>query len=298
MLRILIIGCGDTVRRALPWLTARARVYALARSEDAASGLRQAGVTPIIGDLDSAASLQRLAGIADWVIHSAPPAHSGSADPRSRRLLAALARRGMVPQRLVYISTTGVYGDCGGEWIDETRRRQPASARGQRRLAAEQLLRSFARRRACRVSLLRAPGIYAADRLPLARLQAATPAIIAAEDSYSNHIHADDLAHAVCLALFRGQTGRAYNVCDQSALKMGDWFDRVADHFALPRPPRLPRAVVQQQVTPLQYSFLAESRRIDNTRLRRELRLRLRYPDVDAYWRQADAVCNSRPDHE
>ncbi|WP_245794151.1 SDR family oxidoreductase [Chitinimonas taiwanensis] len=279
--RLLIVGCGDVVERALPWLTRRFRVYAICRSAERATQLRALGVLPVRADLDQPTSLQRLAGLADVVLHSAPPATDQAGDPRTHRLLAALARGAILPRSLVYISTTGVYGDCAGAYLDETRPCRPESDRAQRRVAAEVDLRAFGRRSQCSVSVLRAPGIYAANRLPLERVRKATPALEADSDGYSNHIHADDLAMACCLALFRGKPGRVYHACDDSEWKMGEWFDKVADAHGLARPPRLPYAQMQAQASPALWSFMRESRRLSNTRLKRELGLRLRYPTPD-----------------
>jgi nucleoside-diphosphate-sugar epimerase len=277
--RLLIVGCGDVVRRALPVLTRRWRVFALVRETDPA--LRAQGVLQIRGDLDQPATLRRLAGLAQAVLHSAPPPAHGDGDPRSRRLLAALARASSLPRRLAYISTSGVYGDCAGALVPETRPLAAATARGRRRVAAEQALRAFGRR-GTRVSILRAPGIYAADRLPLDRIRRGDPVLAAAEDVFTNHIHAEDLAAACVAALERGGANRAYNVCDDSALAMGDWFDRLADAFDLARPPRATRAEVKSRLAPMLLSFMSESRRLANARMKRELRLRLRYPTVDA----------------
>lgn len=276
---MLIVGCGDVVRRALPCLVRRWQVTALVRNYD--PGLRILGVRQIVGDLDQPESLGRLAGLADAVLHSAPPPGEGNDDPRTRRLLATLASARSLPRRLVYISTSGVYGDCGGERVAETRRRAAVTARARRRVAAETRLRA-AGRRGIRVSILRAPGIYAADRLPIERVRRGDPVLLPAEDSFTNHIHAADLAAACCAALERGRPNRAYNISDDSALRMGDWFDKLADAFHLPRPPRITRAEAQSRLSPLLLSFMNESRRLDNTRMKRELRLKLRYPTVDA----------------
>ena len=276
--RLLIVGCGDVMQRALPWLTARFRVYALCRSTEQAQRLRSQGVVPVRGDLDQRHSLQRLAGLAEYVLHSAPPPNTGNNDPRSMRLAAMLAQGAILPRGLCYISTSGVYGDCGGALLTESQPCRPESARAWRRVAAETLLRCFGQRSACRVSILRAPGIYAADRLPLERLHKGTAALRPEDDGYSNHIHADDLAHAACLALFHGRQGRVYHACDDSRWKMGEWFDKVADTYRLPRPPRLSRAEAEQQVSPALWSFMRESRQLSNQRLTRELRLRLSYP--------------------
>lgn len=279
MQRLLIIGCGDVVRRALPRLLRRYRVYALVRKLDPA--LRTLGVTQIVGDLDQPTSLKRLSGLADVLLHSAPPAEADVAsDTRTQHLLAALQSGKSLPRRIVYISTSGVYGNCDGAEVDETRAVHPESARAARRVAAETMLREFGRQTRVKVSILRAPGIYAADRLPLERVKRGDPVLNADEDSYSNHIHADDLAHALVLALTHGRSNRAYNATDDSAMKMGDWFTHLADAFDLPAPPRVDRATAEEQLSPSLLSFLRESRRLDNTRIKRELGLKLAYPTV------------------
>jgi len=268
------------MRRTLPQLVRRWRVLVLVRQHD--PQLEALGVTQIEGDLDRPDTLTRLAGIADAVIHSAPPPPQGSGDPRTRNLIAALQRGKSLPRQLVYISTSGVYGDCGGDRVSETRSPAAQSARAARRVDAERRLRRFGRQRGrpCRVSILRAPGIYAEDRLPLERLHRRLPLMLHAEDSHTNHIHAADLGRACIAALARAGANRAYNISDDSSLAMGEWFDALADAFALPRAPRLPREEVRRSVPAMQWSFMNESRRLDNTRMKRELRLRLRYPDV------------------
>lgn len=268
------------MRRALPQLVLRWHVVALVRRRD--PQLAALGVTQIEGDLDQPDTLVRLAGIADAVIHSAPPPSQGTGDPRTRNLIAVLQRGKSLPRRIVYISTSGVYGDCGGAWVGETRGTAATSARAGRRVDAERRLRRFGRQsgRRCRISILRAPGIYAGDRLPLERLHKGLPLMLHAEDSHTNHIHAEDLGRAGAAALARGGANRVYNISDDSALAMGEWFDLLADHFSLPRAPRLPREEVRRTVPPLQWSFMNESRRLDNARMKRELRLRLHYPTV------------------
>jgi nucleoside-diphosphate-sugar epimerase len=166
--------------------------------------------------------------------------------------------------------------------IDETSPVRPQNARAQRRVDAEGVLRAWAVRSHSRLAILRVPGIYAADRLPLERLQKGTPALIEADDVYTNHIHADDLARCIALALFRALPGRVVNTVDDSDMKMGAYFDAVADAYKLPRPPRLPRAQLTQQVSPMLLSFMSESRRIGNARLKVELGMRLRYVNVAA----------------
>ncbi|MBA2690736.1 MAG: SDR family oxidoreductase [Burkholderiales bacterium] len=278
--RLLIVGCGDIALRAVELLGDRYRLYGLTRDTGQSGKLRALGITPIIGDLDDRKSLVRLAGVADWVLHTAPPPPQGRQDTRTAALLNALSKGRMVPQRLTYISTSGVYGDCAGEWVGETRTPRPQSERAVRRRDAEQRLRRWGRRRRVSVSLLRAPGIYAADRLPLERLKKSLPVLCAGEDSYSNHIHADDLARIALLAFSRGGWGRSYNAADNSALAMGDYFDLVADHLGLPRPPRVSRQQAEKLLPATMLSFIAESRRLVNHRVLKEFRISLRYPTV------------------
>jgi nucleoside-diphosphate-sugar epimerase len=284
MLRVLIVGCGDVGLRVAARLSGhgkrhgRARLYALTRDPARVDALRALGITPVLGDLDRPESLTRLAGLAHAVLHLAPPPAAGETDTRTRALIAALARRDLA--QLVYVSTSGVYGDCAGAWVDETRAPRPASARAVRRVDAERRLRAYALARGVRLAILRAPGIYAAERLPLERLRRGTPALAPEDDPYTNHIHADDLARAVIAALFRGRQLRVVHASDDSNLTMGEYFNAVADAFALPRPPRISRADAERTLPETQLSFMRESRRLTNDRLKRELRLKLVYPSV------------------
>lgn len=278
--RILIVGAGDVVKRALPALSRNFRVYALARSAKAADELRQRGVVPVQGDLDTPRSLRRLAGLGHWLIHSAPPREDRAGDPRTRNLMAALGRGASLARRWVYISTSGVYGDCGGLPVPETRPLQATTARARRRVAAEVTLRRAAIAGHARLSILRAPGIYAAERLSLARLERGDPVLNRDEDVITNHVHADDLARALLAALRMGRGGRAWNITDDDELAMGDYYDIMADTFGLPRPPRASRAECATRLTPMMMTFMGESRRLLNTRMKRELKLRLRYPHV------------------
>ena len=273
--RLLVLGCGDVGMRLLPLLVARYRVFAVTSQPGRCAALRAAGAVPIVADLDQPATLARLAGLARLVVHLAPPQPDGAQDRRSRRLAAVLPPGG----RLVYISTSGVYGDCGGAWIGETRPVAPRNARAARRVDAEAVWRGWGRRGAS-VAILRVPGIYAADRLPLKRLADGTPALVAGDDVYTNHIHADDLAGIVVRALQRGRPGRVYHAVDDSAMKMADYFDAVADAHGLARPPRLPRAALRALVSPVLLSFMSESRRMHNGRIKEELGVRLAFPQV------------------
>lgn len=279
MKNILIIGCGDIALRVVPLLHARYRLFGLLRDTSRIKQLRTHGIIPIIGDLDCRHSLARISGLADTVLHFAPPPDSGKVDIRTRNLLAALSL-GSLPARLIYISTSGVYGDCGGAQVSETHVLNPQSPRALRRVDAETRIRDWAQRNGVNANILRVPGIYADNRLPLERLRAGSPAIVAAQDSYTNHIHADDLARIVVATLRCGKPNRVYHASDDSDLLMGNYFDAVADAHHLPRPPRMSRDEVQRVVSPSLWSFMNESRRLTNRRAKQELRVKLLYPQV------------------
>ena len=276
---MLIVGCGDVGLRAARLLLPRVRVLALARTQASADALRAVGIVPVAGDLDDAASLRRLAGLATRVLHLAPPSGRDAGDARTAALLAALARRAP-PQALVYGSTTGVYGDCAGAWVNETRPIAPRTPRAQARAAAEGHVRTFGRATGTRASILRIPAIYAPDRpsgTARERLLQGTPALVAEDDVWASRIHADDLARACVLALWRGRPQRVLNVSDDRPMKMGEYLDLAARLYGLPLPPRVTRAEAAQTLSPLRLSFMSESRRVVNTRIKRELRLRLRH---------------------
>jgi nucleoside-diphosphate-sugar epimerase len=319
--RLLIVGCGDVglrVARALiqpqhthvqaahsartaPFAVdsaapSRIKIMALTSSPARVQALRAHGVVPLVGNLDEPSTLARLAGIATHVVHMAPPPSDSKAprregqtaqwwrDPRTQHLVQALRKRS-APRSLVYGSTSGVYGDCGGAWVHESRPVQPHTPRAQRRVDAERMLRHYGRSSGVRIGILRIPGIYASDReggTPRGRLLKGTPVLRAEDDVYTNHIHADDLARATLAALWHGKPQRIYHVSDDSQLKMGDYFDAAADLYALPRPPRVARHVANNELPLMLLSFMSESRRLDNTRMKQELRVALRYADVRA----------------
>ena len=290
--RVLIAGCGDVGLRVAGQLPPCVKVMALTSSDERVPALRRQRITPLRGDLDEPATLRRLAGLATRVIHLAPPPSDNAnwrSDPRTLALLRALRLRSL-PQSLVYGSTSGVYGDCGGEKVDETRRLNPHTPRSQRRVDAEGHIRLFGRATGTPVHILRIPGIYATDReggTPRGRLLRGTPVLRREDDVYTSHIQADDLARACLAALWRGKPQRVSNVCDDTQLLMGDYFDLAADLYQLPRPPRLARHAASNQLPLMLLTFMSESRRLDNRRMKRELKLALRYPTVEAGLRAA-----------
>ena len=286
MRNVLIIGCGDVALRTIPLLTPRHKVFALIRNPEYQARLRALGAIPIMGDLDNRHSLARIAGIAEAVLHFAPPPNEGVCDSRTRNLLNALSHtrkhRTQLPKRIVYISTSGVYGDCGGAWVNESQPLNAKNPRALRRVDAEQQVRSWAKRNRVKASILRVPGIYAADRLPLSRIKNGSPCIAEDEDSYTNHIHADDLARISIAALRWGKSCRIYHASDDSQLQMGEYFDQVADACNLPRMPRISRAEAQKILSPMLLSFMNESRRLTNDRMKRQLKVVLKFRTVES----------------
>lgn len=274
--RLLIFGCGDVGMRLLALVHERFRVFAVTSQVSRCREIRAAGAIPIIANLDQPASLRRLAHLASMIVHLVPPQSDGIKDRRTRNLTAILPDHA----KLVYISTSGVYGNCDGAMIDETRLVKPENARAKRRLDAEATLRCWARRAHACLTIVRTPGIYGAHRLPIERLKRGTPALLPDDDVFTNHIHADDLANMILAALSKGRPGRIYHAVDDSEMKMGTYFDAVADAFDLPRPPRLPRIELANLVSPMLLSFMSESRRLMNGRMKSELGVRLRYRRV------------------
>jgi nucleoside-diphosphate-sugar epimerase len=203
-----------------------------------------------------------------------------TADPRSANLLESLEKGGILPARFVYVSTSGVYGDCAGAWVDESRALRPQTDRAHRRADAEAQVARWCSARSIPCVILRVPGIYAEDRLPLERLRIALPVLRREDDVYTNHVHAEDLAAIVVRALEDDAPPGVYNASDDSELRAGDWMDLVADRCGLPRPPRIARAEAASRLPPDTLSFLGESRRLLNNRMKSRLGVRLRFPTV------------------
>ena len=263
MKKLLIAGYGDIARRAAPRLEARYAVQPVSRRHGF--------------DLDCPETLVPLQEV-DAMLHCAPPPSTGAADTRTTHLLAALAKGRILPARVVYVSTSGVYGDCGGARVDESRAVRPQTDRARRRVDAEHQLALWCSEHGVALVILRVPGIYAADRLPLERLRAGTPVLREEDDVYTNHVHAEDLASIVVRALEDAAPGGTYNASDDSEIRMGDWFDLVAQRAGLPRPPRIARRQAVERIPSELLSFMSESRRLDNGRLKCILGARLRYP--------------------
>jgi nucleoside-diphosphate-sugar epimerase len=286
---VIIIGCGYIGRLLGARLVAQGvPVAGVVRSAASAALLPPLGIRPVQMDLlDDATDLPDTVD-AD-VYHLAPPPGEGEEDPVTGALIEAFAARGQ-PRRLVYVGTTGVYGDCAGDWVDETRTPQPRAGRALRRWDAEERLRAWSRETGVDLGILRVAGIYACDRLPLARISSGEPVVSAAEAPWSNRIHAADLVEVCLAAMARAPAGAVYNVCDGHPTTMTDYFLRVAAAAGLSAPPQIPLAEAPGRVSAGMLSYLRESRRLSNRRLLTELGVSLRYPSL------ADGLADCFPD--
>jgi nucleoside-diphosphate-sugar epimerase len=254
-------------------------VTGVVRSTASTARLQAAGVAARQCDLDDVPlPAVCVSGCRD-IFYFAPPPPGGNQDPRMAGFLAALDETAL-PRRIVYISTSAVYGDCRGEWITETQPVNPATARGARRLDAERQLQSWAELHGVQWIILRVPGIYGPGKLPLARLKKGLPVLREADAPWTNRIHADDLAAICVAAMASAHANTVYNVSDGNPGNMTDYFFRVADAAGLPRPPTVARAEAEQVLSPGMLSFLRDSRRMDNRKLLEELNIQLQYPNL------------------
>jgi nucleoside-diphosphate-sugar epimerase len=275
---VLIVGCGYIGRRVANLLRVRGRaVTGLVRSPESARELAGIGMPALVSDLD--ADVPALDAGATDIFYFAPPPGEGGTDTRMTHLLAALRH---APRRIVYISTSAVYGDCNGAWIDEDQPVNPTTARGRRRLDAELQVTAWARSQGVQWIILRVPGIYGPGKLPLARLRKGLPVLCEQEAPYTNRIHGDDLAAICVAAMDSAQANTVYNVSDGHPGNMTDYFFRVADAAGLPRPPVVSRAEANAVLGTGMLSFLNDSRRMRNAKLLKELGVVLRYPDLDS----------------
>jgi nucleoside-diphosphate-sugar epimerase len=277
---VVVIGCGDVGRHvAARERAAGAVVTALARSASGADRLNALGLHVVRGDLDEPGTLTGLPTRGARVYYFAPPPPSGTTDPRLRDFLAAIVQNAL-PARIILISTSGVYGDCHGEWVTEDRPPRPDADRARRRLDAEQKLRHWGGRLCVPVVILRVPGIYGPGRLPEERLRAHKPVVREEESPWSNRVHIDDLTRACLAAAERGRPGAVYNISDGHPTTMTDYFNRVADALGIERPPQIKLAQARASLGEGMLSYLAESKRLDNRRMRMELGVEPVYPDL------------------
>ncbi|MCG7965947.1 MAG: SDR family oxidoreductase [Candidatus Thiodiazotropha taylori] len=277
---VTIIGCGDIgTRLALAYQQSALEVAGWVASDGSVERLKQQGIRALQMDLDRT-SLQSPSLAGESLFYFAPPPASGVEDSRVRRLIALLDQTD-VPQKVVYLSTSGVYGDCQGEWVDETRQPHPTVDRAKRRLDAEQQWQRYCRQRGVPLVILRVAGIYGPGKLPIERLRKGLPMVAETDAPITNHIHSLDLVEIAAAVMERGQDGAIFNVCDGRPESMTRYFDRVADYLELPRAPQITMQEARQQLSPGMLSYLAESRRLSNRKLLEELGVELRYPELE-----------------
>ena len=282
MKSVLIVGCGYVGRHVARRLRdAGWEVSGVVRSHQSAELLAELGIVPIVADLDDSSSIVGLSVANRALFYFVPPPVTGDSDPRLRNFLATVCKENL-PARIVYISTSGVYGDCHGEWINESQPLNPTSSRAKRRADAEAALCDWSGETGCPVVMLRVPGIYGPGRLPLERIRGGSPLLREADSPYTNRIHVDDLASTCIAAMTRGRAGAVYNVSDGHPSNMTDYFNQIADYARLPRPPTVARDEADAVLTPGIRSFMDESKRLVNRRMREELGVKLRYPNLKA----------------
>lgn len=282
MQRVLIVGCGDIgMRVARLALAEGAAVTGVVRSDAKVNWLKAQGVTALPADLDDPATLTGLPTAGAVVYYLAPPPGGGSSDPRARNFCAAVAAEGL-PAKLVYVSTSGVYGDCGAALVTEQTPVNPQTSRARRRLDAEQTLLAWGAANGVPVVVLRVTGIYGPGRLPVARLLAAHPVLREEQSPSTNRIHADDLAQVCFAAAAKAGHGEIFNVSDGEGGTMSQYFFAVADALELPRPAAISMEEAKKVMNPLMLSYLNESRRMSNAKMLQELGITLRYPTLAA----------------
>lgn len=287
LINVAIIGCGDIgclVAQRLKNISYTVTGYA--RSASSIARMSLIGIGSKAFDLDSLA-LEKPNSLSlfdkQLVFYFAPPPTKGCSDTRMRSWLASL-NINHLPQRIVYISTTGVYGDHQGRSVDETTMVNPQSDRAKRRLDAEQALTQFALEYSIEYIILRVPGIYGADRLPRQRLIAQTPILHPQVSPITNRIHEDDLAQICVAAALKSNSGEIYNVSDGENMTMSDYFIQVAEYLNLPQPPRISWYEAESNLSEGMLSYLKESRLIDNSKLLSSLNIKLKYPSLSQFF--------------
>jgi nucleoside-diphosphate-sugar epimerase len=280
MTDVFIVGCGDIGRRvALQYFEAGSSVSALIRSPEKAAALESLGIRTMVADLDDPTTLTGLPTAGATLFYFAPPPGGGHLDPRVLNFCTAIAT-GTEPVRLIYMSTSGVYGDCGDAVVTEETPAFPQTARGKRRLDAETVFREWGHKRGVPVIILRVTGIYGPGRLPVSQITSGQPVLDERIANLTNRIHADDLARVCLAAAERAEDGDLFNVSDGHPGTMTEYFNAAADFLGLPRPRQVSWEEAQQVMSPLMLSYVSESRRMDNRKMLEKLGVTLRYPTL------------------
>jgi len=266
-------------RTAQQWRRRGFPVSAVVRSVASADRLREAGIHTRAADLDDPDTLGPVRADDAIVYYFAPPPPHGSGDPRLGGVLERI--QGQHLRQLIYISTSGVYGNCRGAWVTEDTPANPATDRGRRRWAAERQLQHWSRENTVPTHILRVPGIYGPKRLPLDRIRQGQPVVDEKESPFTNRIHVDDLVQVCVVCAERCPDSAVFNVSDGHPTTMTDYFYRVADAFGLARPPVVSLEEARERMSPAVYSFWQESRRLDNQKMLEVLGVTLKYPTLE-----------------
>ncbi len=300
MRRVVVVGCGRLGRQVAAAAMAKGfAVQAIVRTPGSKRSLEARRIPARVLDLDQdldpdtgqntgrqvgqygnrACTAKRPDFHGAHVFYFVPPAGTGSEDRRIHRFLD-LFSDGNLPASVVLLSVTGVYGDCGGAWVTEDTPVEPMTDRARRRLYVEQVFRRWVESQRVGYCILRAAGIYGPGRLPVARLRARKPVLDPSEPVFSNRIHEQDLVR-VCIALLeKTHLNTLLNVADDAPSTMSDYFFQVADSLGLPRPPVISRRRAGVLLSDGMLSYLSESRRISNRRMKTLLGLELQYPTL------------------
>lgn len=282
MKNIWIIGCGNIGRRLftrISYLYQQPGTSAIIRSKASYTLCHKLGMNTLLHNLDRPQALDKTKFQGAEVYYLAPPPKNGITDDRIHRFLQQIED---APRKIVLISTTGVYGNCNGEWIDESRPLNPQTDRAIRRVAAESILKEWASYYEKSYIILRVPGIYSLDRLPLARLKKQLPVVRASEAAFTNRIHADDLAEICIKAMSSPLTGEVFNTTDGNPGTMVDYFNKIADYACLERPEQISLANAKETLSEGMLSYAEESRRIGNAKLLDVLGIKLKYPTLES----------------
>jgi len=278
---ITIIGCGDIGQRVAKRCQQQSMpVRGMVMTADSAKSLKQQGIEPIRANLDEPETLNSISYSGHTVFYFAPPPRLGNQDTRMANWLASMQSDDL-PEKVVLISTTAVYGDTEGNWISEQSPLNPGTERGLRRLDAERRLFDWAQENSLEAVILRVPGIYGPGRLPRDRIEKGLPVLNESECGYTNRIHSEDLAMICMVAAETAASGEIYNVTDGHPGTMTDWFNQVADFLSLPRPPQISMQQAEQEMSAGMLSYLKESRRIDNSKMLKELNVKLQYETIN-----------------
>ncbi len=275
-----IIGCGDIGFRVARKLIGQGhQVQGTAHFAESAPVLESAGIQPVVANFDYREEIPEFSVHGHKLFYLMSPQGGGSSDYRMLNFCRRLTAENC-PEKIVYISTSGVYGDCGEDPVTEETPPNPQTSRAKRRLSAENQLREQAGVLGFELVILRVTGIYGPGRLPLSQLKKGHEVLRPEDAPRTNRIHSLDLVDVCLAAMDKGEDGDIFNVCDGQESSMSEYFMAVADLYKLPQPRQLTRAEAEKVMNPLTFSFLKESRRMSNRKMLDKLGIELRYPTL------------------